>query len=583
MAFQTPITIKTALDRVQSQEYVLPSIQREFVWKPDQICGLFDSLMQGYPIGSFLFWRMNPETTEQYTFYGVLRDYHALNNRHCPVLDLATDRERSAILDGQQRLTSLNIGLRGSHAEKEPRKWWKNPDAYRKKELHLNLSRLAGENELGLKWDFKFIEAAKAKADEESAWFRVADVMGFTGGKDIFAVVKDLPNSEAAYDWLDKLYTVVHKDGLIPFFEETEQDLEKVLNIFIRVNSGGTPLSYSDLLLSIATAQWQERDAREDVHRLVDELNETGHGFGFSKDLVLKAGLVLTDIPSIAFRVTNFNAENMATLEEHWEAIGTAMRLTATLFSDFGFSGQTLTADSVVIPVAYYIYRRGNDDKFLTSPKWSGDREAIRRWVCRSLLKPGGVWGSGLDQLLLAIRAAIKEQGGENFPVEAIETAMAKRGKSLRFDDPELEELLDIPYGDRKAFVILSLLFHFIDLRQTTHVDHVFPRARFTSKRLLSAGVEVAVVEDFKDQVDRLANLQLLQGPENQAKQKTLPREWLDREFTDQQREEYCSRYALGDVPDSVLGFDDFYQARRDRLGKLLRQALGMQVRQELS
>ena len=49
MAFQTPITIKTALDRVQSQEYVLPSIQREFVWKPDQICGLFDSLMQGYP------------------------------------------------------------------------------------------------------------------------------------------------------------------------------------------------------------------------------------------------------------------------------------------------------------------------------------------------------------------------------------------------------------------------------------------------------------------------------------------------------------------------------------------------------
>ena len=150
---------------------------------------------------------------------------------------------------------------------------------------------------------------------------------------------------------------------------------------------------------------------------------------------MLKAGLVLTDIPSIAFRVTNFNAENMATLEQHWEAIGTAMRLAATLFSDFGFSGQTLTADSVVIPVAYYIYRRGNDDKLLTSPKWADDREAIRRWVCRSLLRPGAVWGSGLDQLLLAIRASIKEHGDECFPVEAIEAAMTKRGKSLRFED----------------------------------------------------------------------------------------------------------------------------------------------------
>ena len=43
----------------------------------------------------------------------------------------------------------------------------------------------------------------------------------------------------------------------------------KVLDIFVRVNSGGTPLSYSDLLLSMATNQWQDRDAREEVRTLV--------------------------------------------------------------------------------------------------------------------------------------------------------------------------------------------------------------------------------------------------------------------------------------------------------------------------
>ncbi len=59
MAFQTPITIKDALDGIQRQAYVLPAIQREFTWRPNQIAGLFDSLMQGYPIGSrSLYWRV---------------------------------------------------------------------------------------------------------------------------------------------------------------------------------------------------------------------------------------------------------------------------------------------------------------------------------------------------------------------------------------------------------------------------------------------------------------------------------------------------------------------------------------------
>ena len=60
MPFQTPITIKAALERMQAHEYVLPAIQREFVWGTDQIAALFDSLMKGYPIGSFLFWKVDP-------------------------------------------------------------------------------------------------------------------------------------------------------------------------------------------------------------------------------------------------------------------------------------------------------------------------------------------------------------------------------------------------------------------------------------------------------------------------------------------------------------------------------------------
>ena len=134
------------------------------------------------------------------------------------------------------------------------------------------------------------------------------------------------------------------------------RELEKVLQIFIRTNSGGTFLSYSDLLLSVAVAQWDDYDAREEIHRLVDELNKVGNGFTFSKDLVLKAGLMLSDIGNVGFKVENFNRENMDIFEGKWEDIKRALTLTVQLVSSFGFSGQSLRAANAILPIAYYLY-----------------------------------------------------------------------------------------------------------------------------------------------------------------------------------------------------------------------------------
>ena len=118
-----------------------------------------------------------------------------------------------------------------------------------------------------------------------------------------------------AFETLDSLYKAVHLTPSINFYEEENQSIERVLTIFIRTNSGGTELSYSDLLLSIAIAQWSTLDARKEIHNLVDELNQVRNGFGITKDFVLKAGLMLTDIASVGFKVENFTHENMARLE----------------------------------------------------------------------------------------------------------------------------------------------------------------------------------------------------------------------------------------------------------------------------
>ena len=112
-------TIKYLIDKITDKEFVLPNIQREFVWKPEQIEKLFDSLMRGYPIGSFLFWNIKQEKVNEYKFYDFLLKYHEKDNRHNTEAPSSGNKAITAILDGQQRLTSIYIGLKGSYAEKK--------------------------------------------------------------------------------------------------------------------------------------------------------------------------------------------------------------------------------------------------------------------------------------------------------------------------------------------------------------------------------------------------------------------------------------------------------------------------------
>jgi hypothetical protein len=109
MAYEKPITIKEAIEGIQKKKYVLPSIQREFVWEANQIEKLFDSLMRDYPISTFLFWNVEKVKINEFQFYEFLQHYHERDATHNPKASLANDEDVIAILDGQQRLTSLYI------------------------------------------------------------------------------------------------------------------------------------------------------------------------------------------------------------------------------------------------------------------------------------------------------------------------------------------------------------------------------------------------------------------------------------------------------------------------------------------
>ena len=582
MAYQTPITIRKALDRIHAREYVLPAIQREFVWSTEQIERLFDSLLRGYPIGPFLFWEVHPQHSQDFVFYEFMERYHERTHRHNKRLELPSPRSLVAILDGQQRLTALNIALNGSHARKLPYRRYSNPDAYPERFLYLDLCRRWSEDDSDLLYRFEFLtpERAAEETGAQTHWYRVREVLALPGGAvPLLQYVQSAGIPEdlrmTATESLDRLRSVIADEPQIAYHAEEEQDLDRVLNIFIRVNSAGTPLSYADLLLSIATAQWSERDAREEINALLDELNETRHGFAFDRNLILKAGLVMTNAKSIAFKVTNFNQQNMLRLEVDWQRIADSLRLAAALVGDFGFSARTLNASSALIPIADWLFQRHAEPSFRTRSEFIAERAAIRSWLVRGQLK-AGVWGSGLDGLLLALRSVQRHAGVDAFPAAKLEAAMAGLGKGLRFAPEEIDDLVETGYDRRgRDFALLALMYEGIDVRNEFHVDHVFPRSRFSPRMLRAAGVAEDKIAGMRDRFNRLPNLQLLEGPINIGKQDQLPLEWAKTAYPDEaQRGLYIAGHDLEGMPKSVLAFDAFYEARRKRMVQKLHALL---------
>jgi hypothetical protein len=575
-------TIAAALSRIQQTHYVLPAIQREFVWKPEQIERLFDSLMQGYPFGTFLFWKVDASSSGKFKFYDFVLNYHQRDAAHCPELPALHDQAVTAVLDGQQRLTALNIGHRGSMAIKQPNKWWTNPDAFSKRSLRLNLLSSDEPDEDGIVFDFRFLDDVQAARSAEAFWFKVPNILGMKDGPAMLEslVAQQLVGDELtrAYKTVDWLYRVIHTEPLIHYYEEEAQDVERVLNIFIRLNSGGTVLSYSDLLLSIAVAQWDTVDARAEIHKLVDELNRIGTGFDLSQDFVLKAGLMLADIASVGFKVENFTRTNMATLEANWPAIRSALVRTVELAASFGLNGQTLRADSALLPIAYYLYSSRVSDNYVTHGQFAADRETIRQWLVRSLLKASGIWGSGLDTLLTALGDKIKNNHGVGFPSATLRQEMEARGKSLSFVPAEIDEILSMPYGDKRLFGLLSLVFTFVDLRNQFHIDHIFPISRFTASRLRKSGIAEGAIERIGELANELPNLQLLEGPANIEKRATMPTEWLDGRYAvSGDREHYRSIHLLENMPNEIHDCESFWAGRRERLRERISTILNNQ------
>ena len=553
-----PVRVSDIIRQVNGDIY-LPAIQREFVWGTERIERLFDSIMADFPIGSFLFWKLEQKNKNEWPVYEFIREFDA-ESPHNPAANMAgITKDITLVLDGQQRITSLLIGLRGLYRHFY-RRW-------RETRLFLNLLKSPVPNEDNpeeLTYGFEFRESANPTGELPQFWYPVGRILDFEDAEDAKSDMRSklLVFSEAqrenANKLIGRLHNRIHTTLVGNYYEEKSQDYDKVLQVFVRANSAGQSLEYSDLLLATATAKWETLDARREINDFTDSLNDIGTGYGFGKDFVLKACLYLSEDLPIQYKVKNFSRSNLRIIEGNWENIKESLATTVRLISRFGFNKKNVVAPLALLPIALYLQKRGNR-AFDTSSK-AEDAEvqvAIRKWFVFSTLK--NAFGGSSDTTLNRLRELLKETG-PNMPFPA-DTLYRSLGIEPRLNDAEIERILGYAYQGRYTNLILSLLYPDRDWKNSVfHEDHIFPQSKFSVRELRKRKYDEKKVAAYMARYNTICNLQLLTESENLSKNATPFDVWFPtRDLA------FRKQHLIPDLTDlSFDSFDDFSKARTD-------------------
>jgi hypothetical protein len=326
---------------------------------------------------------------------------------------------------------------------------------------------------------------------------------------------------------------MVHIEKLIHYYLEQSADFTRALNIFIRINSGGITLSYSDLVMSTTIMGWTNLDAKKEINGLVDELVKEFEFAAVSKDFILRTYLILFN-DDIKFRVENFSIKNAKEFETNWAEIKNAIKEVFQLVTDFGYAPNTLTSLNALLPIVYYLYKTDKVKDFCQKVKYKEDRALIKKWLHVVLLHQ--IFGGQAEGVLKAIRDTIKKEIAkevEIFPAKQIATRLSRTNKSISVDEEFVQGLLYTSKDNRYAFAVLALLFPHLDYKNRDfHLDHCHPLSHFNEKKLKAKGI---VLNDGNteyytdwDYFNSIINLQMLDGNENKSKGAKDLKNWVE-------------------------------------------------------
>lgn len=577
----TATTVAEGIELINKSHF-LPPIQRPFVWTPEQITSLFDSLMKRYPISSFLFWQVAPENKRNWVIYRFMENFR-FGELHNDTAEI-DGRDVTLVLDGQQRLTSLLIGLRGSFTSKLKHKRWEDPSAWQREKLYLDLLLDPAKQELPedseeddaeASYGFSFFGKPPLSGSGK-LWMRVGEILESSTlerhaalKERLLADVKDGEQREIAIKNLDLLRSAVWEEKVICYYTETSQDADRALRIFIRANAAGQALSKSDLLLSMVASKWSDISARDEIFSFVDSVNSRlERPNKMDKDFVMRSCLLLSDLDHV-YKIKNFTAHNLEIMRRNWPNIKAAIRNTFIMVNRFGIDRDNITTLNALHPIAYYLYRAKAGGLDGSTPFDMMNRERIRRWFFAVSLN--AVFGGNSDNTMGAARRAIYNGMLESreFPIIDLYDALAKnRKRSVRFDETTVGRVLLTRYGNKAVFFILSLLYEEKSWGLVPHhIDHIIPQASASRKTLLGLNIPVSRIDMIVEASNSIGNLQLLTADENLAKSDGSFNSWIATRDSD-----FLKRHLIPEDPDlwDVRMLPEFVNARE----KLIRRKL---------
>lgn len=449
-------------------------------------------------------------------------------------------------------------------SRKLPNKRWKNDDAFPKKELYFNLHSEKTDDDIS--YEFKFLTADEAaKNKDNKIWYLVKDVLKYSAEDLLTEVI--IPNRWATDKTATKNISLLHTrlvtDEIINYFEVEKDSIDSVLDIFVRVNSGGTVLSKSDLLFSTIVSHWDK--ARDEIDKLLSEINKKGEGFKFTNDFIMRTCLYLLDM-SVALKVETFKKESVLKIKDNWNSISQAIKDTVDLLSEFGFNSENIISYVAISPMVYYRFKGGKFD--------ANSKTELRKYIVIAQVKQ--IFGTASNSALTSIREALKTAPSDSFKMSNLNNVRFTGDRTLRYTADEIDAMFDTYEIGAYTFMILSLLYPNLKYSQKGfHQDHMHPHSGFEEGKInglvLPDGsvIDDATKEDWRRRRNTLANLQLLEGRENEAKNDTPLVDWLK---VDENSENV--KYLPNDISYELSNFEEFMEKRQELMSNVLKKIL---------
>ena len=539
----------------------MPAFQRQYVWSMEQIEKLWDSILLDYPIATFLFWHVNDDNVTWDTYFcnflsevtfDSRKQADSVNYELSSVNFKITD---TAVLDGQQRLTSLFLSLFGrAHIrQKHARKKFAGGTVV-KLLVELNKHKLTVDEEEynNKKFDIKFTSKVGKLSPTQ---FEVNEILNEkfrnsnTREEAIETAIANVPSDSKEYarNILNKLYSKIFVEKLIRYTEIQEMQQDDALEMFVRFNSGGKALKKHEITMSILEAYWP--NAKTEFGRLLVDSYA-----GFDSDFIVRTALMLYgDVVK-----SNINKQIAEDLKNNWQNFKKTLRNLEAILKNMKIDVARFSNSwNVLLPIIYFMYY---------NPDYSNNLDGIRAYLIRAVLFT--YFQSGTKGKLQQIKSNNNDNGYE------ITIDMLEQINDLRVTEGKVDDIISSEIGSRVAGEALYFLgLDWINRNVKYEIDHLHPCDRFDKSNPI--GVSMDDWSRWRTNRNRLPNLQLLEGRNNASKSDMRLVDYYNDMNTEQQADFLKKSLIPEDTSLELASFGEFYEKRKALLTSKIRQLLG--------